>query len=235
MMKGVGEKRQFEYQDGRPLTFQVVGLLSNSMLQGRLLIGESNFETDVSRYQRVSLFLGSRGSVIVRLRSLRILESRLGRYRDGCVGPPAAFCRGMLAVQNTYLRTFQSLGVLGLLLGTIGLAVAQLRSVLERRKELAVMRAIGFSRRRLAAMVMSETAALLLVGIGCGAICAMLAVFPHAILSGLRPPMVEPVAIVAGNHPVRYAGGLDRRASRDSHAAARVVAVGVIRAAFPVN
>ena len=50
-----------------------------------------------------------------------------------------------LAVQNTYLSTFQSLGALGLLLGTIGLAVVQLRSVLERRGELALMRAGGFT------------------------------------------------------------------------------------------
>ena len=51
-----------------------------------------------------------------------------------------------LAVQNTYLSTFQSLGALGLLLGTVGLAVVQLRSVLERRGELALMRAAGFGR-----------------------------------------------------------------------------------------
>ncbi len=88
---------------------------------------------------------------------------------------------GMLAVQNTYLRTFQSLGALGLLLGTIGLAVAQLRSVLERRQELAVMRAIGFTRRRLASVVMRETAVLLLLGIGCGALCAVVAVLASRV------------------------------------------------------
>jgi hypothetical protein len=45
---------------------------------------------------------------------------------------------------------------------------------------------------------MSETTTLLLTGIGCGAICAVLAVLPHAILSGLRPPIVEPIVIVMG-------------------------------------
>ena len=60
---------------------------------------------------------------------------------------------GFLAVQNTYLSTFQSLGALGLLLGTVGLAVVQLRSVLERRGELALMRAGGFRARRLVEMV----------------------------------------------------------------------------------
>ena len=52
------------------------------------------------------------------------------------------------------LSTFQSLGALGLLLGTVGLAVVQLRSVLERRGELALMRAGGFRPRRLVEMVL---------------------------------------------------------------------------------
>ncbi len=60
------------------------------------------------------------------------------------------------------------------------------------------MRAIGFTRKRLAGVVMSETASLLLMGIGCGAICAVLAVLPHAILNGLKPPIVEPLVIVFG-------------------------------------
>ena len=72
-----------------------------------------------------------------------------------------------LAVQNTYLSTFQSLGALGLLLGTIGLAVVQLRSVLERRGELALMRATGFRRGRLVRMVMWENCLLAVGWIGC--------------------------------------------------------------------
>jgi putative ABC transport system permease protein len=196
MMKGVGETRSFEYEEGRPITFKVVGLLANSMLQGRLLIGESNFQRvfpEVSGY-RYFLFAcdPSRAESIE-----SVLENRLGDIGMD-VSDASAVLSGMLAVQNTYLRTFQSLGALGLLLGTIGLAVAQLRSVLERRQELAVLRALGFTRRRLAAMVMTETASLLLMGIGCGAVCAVLAVFPHAILSGLRPPLVEPLLIVLG-------------------------------------
>ncbi len=44
-------------------------------------------------------------------------------------------------VQNTYLSAFQLLGTLGLLLGTIGLGISQLRGAMERRSELAAMRA----------------------------------------------------------------------------------------------
>ncbi|MFK8111103.1 MAG: ABC transporter permease [Rubripirellula sp.] len=194
MMKGISEKRTFEYESGKPITFQVVGLLSNSMLQGRLMIGEGNFQTifpDISGYQYFLFATPPDRSKDV----ASVLENRLGDIGMD-VSDTKEILSGMLAVQNTYLRTFQSLGGLGLLLGTIGLAVSQLRSVLERRQELAVMRAIGFSQQRLAAVVMSETASLLLMGIGCGAICAVLAVLPHAILSNLKPPVMEPLLIV---------------------------------------
>ena len=52
---------------------------------------------------------------------------------------------GFHRVENTYLSTFQFLGGLGLMLGTLGLAVVLLRNVLERRRELAVLRAVGYT------------------------------------------------------------------------------------------
>ena len=61
-----------------------------------------------------------------------------------------------LAVQNTYLSTFQTLGGLGLLLGTLGLATVMLRNVVERRSELALLRAIGMTGSNVALIVLSE-------------------------------------------------------------------------------
>ena len=194
MRGGVGETRSFEYEPGKPIYFQVVGLLSNSMLQGRLLIGDQNFRQQFPDISGSQFFLIACDDA-QRQPIASALESRLGDMGMD-VTESATVLSGMLAVQNTYLRTFQSLGALGLLLGTIGLAVAQLRSVLERRRELAVMGALGFTRKRLARVVMSETAALLLAGIGCGAICAVIAVLPYAILSGLKPPILEPILVV---------------------------------------
>src|SRR5206468_6409290 len=56
-------------------------------------------------------------------------------------------------VENTYLSTFQTLGGLGLVLGTLGLATVLLRNVLERRRELALLRAIGYNAGHFALMV----------------------------------------------------------------------------------
>ena len=80
------------------------------------------------------------------------------------------------AVENTYLSTFQMLGMLGLLLGTVGLAVVLLRNVLERRRELALLKAVGYTRKQLGFVVLAENGLLLIAGLGIGVAAAVLAV-----------------------------------------------------------
>jgi ABC-type antimicrobial peptide transport system permease subunit len=102
-----------------------------------------------------------------------------------------------MAVQNTYLSTFQSLGALGLLMGTVGLAVAQLRSVVERRGELALLRSVGFNRQRLAEMVLSENVSLLFAGLGCGTLAALVATLPHWALDEADIPWFTLAVLLA--------------------------------------
>jgi len=192
MRGGVGEVRSFEWRKGEPIHFRVVGLLANSMLQGSLIIGERNFETHFPQVNGYRVFL-IRSDEPETARG--VLENRLGDLGMDVTDTHTVLAR-LMAVQNTYLKTFQSLGALGLLLGTVGLAIAQLRSALERQGELAVMRAIGFARRRLAAAVMLETASVLAVGIGCGVLCAALAVAPYLITGQSRPPIAAPILAV---------------------------------------
>ena len=68
-------------------------------------------------------------------------------------------------MENTYLSTFQSLGGLGLILGTIGLAAVLLRNVLERRGEMALLRAVGYRRQTLAMMLVAEHLLLMVSGL----------------------------------------------------------------------
>jgi ABC-type lipoprotein release transport system permease subunit len=84
-----------------------------------------------------------------------------------------------LVVQNTYLSTFQTLGGLGLLLGTLGLATVMLRNVVERRSELALLRAVGFPAGSLGTMVLAENAMLLTWGLATGTMCAVVSMSPH--------------------------------------------------------
>lgn len=114
----------------------------------------------------------------------RTLEEGLGRYGFD-VSTTAQRLASYHAVEDTYLSTFQALGGLGLILGTLGLGVALLRSLIERRGELATLRAFGFRRGRIAAMVVAENGFLLLSGVAVGTVSGLLAAAPH--LGGRLP------------------------------------------------
>jgi ABC-type antimicrobial peptide transport system permease subunit len=79
-----------------------------------------------------------------------------------------------------------------------------LRNVLERRGELALLRAIGFRRARLARLVFLEHAVLLVAGLGLGTLSALLAVLPVA----LDRSTVFPWASLAGTLVLVLAVGL---------------------------
>jgi len=83
------------------------------------------------------------------------------------------------------------LGGLGLLLGSAGLGVVVLRNLLERRGELGLLVAIGFRRRLLQRMVLSEHGALLGLGLGIGIVAAAVAVLPALLSSGVQMPYVS--------------------------------------------
>ena len=173
----VGSVYETSYEAGKSLRFRVVGLLENSMLQGSLIIGEADFERcfpEVSGYRYFLIKTPANQTDQVR----QVLEDRLGD--EGFDAEPAdAVLAQLLAVQNAYLSTFQSLGTLGLLFGTFGLATVQIRNVVERRGELALLRATGFGRRQLARLVLYENVSLLAVGLSAGVFAALLAILPH--------------------------------------------------------
>jgi ABC-type antimicrobial peptide transport system permease subunit len=180
LWKGVGETYDIRDGSGRPLRLVVVGLLTASLFQGDLLIRESDFLRHFPEQGGYRFFLietkSDNASQVQNVE--RILERSLGDFglwTQTTSQRLAAF----QAVENTYLSTFQSLGGLGLLLGTFGLGAVQLRSVLERRRELALLRATGFRRRLLAGMVTLENAMLLAAGLACGVLSAAVAVLPH--------------------------------------------------------
>ena len=96
-----------------------------------------------------------------------------------------------LAVQNTYLSTFQMLGGLGLLVGTFGLAAVMMRNVIERRPEIALLRALGFRATRILWLILVENTVLLFWGIATGTASALIAMLPHLLSTGADVPWLE--------------------------------------------
>jgi putative ABC transport system permease protein len=179
----VGERFAYDF-DGKKIHFRTVGVLQNTILQGSLLIGESNFE------QVFPAITGYRSFLVQVPASLRAKSNEIkAALEDGWEEPGLSLVRSdsvlsqLLAVQNTYLSAFQLLGALGLLLGTIGLGVAQLRGAMERCSELAAMRAIGFTKGRLTWLLSLENGWQLMRGMLIGTMAAALATIP-ALMSG---------------------------------------------------
>jgi ABC-type antimicrobial peptide transport system permease subunit len=174
----------------------IEGLLSDSVFQSSLLVSEPNFLTMYPGHEGYNFFLihtpeGQEAQV------RRILELAYGD-RGFQVTPTVERLNAYLAVENTYLSTFQALGGLGLLLGSLGLAVVLLRAVWERRGELALLRALGFRRRTLGWLVLAENAFLLLVGLLAGTSSALLAVSPHLLSGAGSIPWMHLFALLTG-------------------------------------
>lgn len=213
-LDGVGARLAIQDSAGRPVTIQVVGLLANSVLQGNVVVSEANFlrmfpDTAGYRFfliERKTEQPGNAGDAHLASSKKPTKKQELDDVADTLEsalsdeGFDVADAREQLAqylaVQNTYLSTFQSLGALGLLLGTFGLAVVQLRSVLERRGELALMRAGGFSRSRLTWLVVLENAVLLISGLVVGCVAAGVALIPQWLPHGASVPWIVLLALV---------------------------------------
>ncbi len=189
MGKKIGDKLRYTDGRGRPLEIVLVGAVANSILQGNLIISENRF---VELYPYES---GYRTFLIdAPAASQEETAAALNRaLRDAGLelAPTVQRLSDFNAVQNTYLSTFQMLGGLGLLLGSVGLGAVVLRNVWERRGELALLRAVGFRPGVLRRLVLSEHAALLAAGLGIGAGAALLAAVPALLSPGAEIPYIS--------------------------------------------
>ncbi|MFM1902161.1 MAG: hypothetical protein RLZZ440_61 [Planctomycetota bacterium] len=187
---GVGSRFPLPGDDGRTVECVIVGLLEPGILQGRVIVAERSFE---------QLFPDRSGYGMALVDSWRLSpeqQAALPRavaaaWADAGVTIEAAAKRlaSLQAVQNTFLAGFQVLGTLGLLLGTAGVAAVQLQGVCERIGPLAVLRAVGFTLRRVRWMLVLETLVTVLVGLSAGIAAATLAVAPALTSGEARLPL----------------------------------------------
>ena len=186
MGKKVGDTLDYTDERGRPFKVRLVGAVANSILQGNLIIDEAEFVKCFPGESGYRMFLIDAPSNVMTNAAGAL--SRALQDAGLELATTAKRLNAFNAVQNTYLSTFEILGGLGLLLGSAGLGIVVLRNLQERRGELALMLAVGFRRRAVQRLVLSEHGALLGLGLGLGILAAAIAVLPALLSAGSQIP-----------------------------------------------
>jgi putative ABC transport system permease protein len=191
----VGDTVGYVDERGRPYRVRIDATLSDSVLQGSLAIDEEAFllrHPSASGYRMFLIDAPAGRAEAVATELTRALQD----YGFEAV-PAAQRLAEFHAVENTYLAVFLALGGLGLILGSLGLGVVVARNVLERRGELALLRAVGFEAGRVRRMVVGEHVALMGLGLLCGAGAAGVAVVPVLMAPGAAAPAGPAVVALA--------------------------------------
>ena len=185
----LGEDFVVNQADG-PVRLRLVGTLADSIFQSELLMDERQFLRLFPEQQGYRFFLIDTPGSVPSDTVAATLEDRLSDFGFDVV-PTAERLANFHRVENTYLSTFQMLGGLGLVLGTLGMAAVLLRNVLERRRELALLRAVGYNSSHFTLMVVAENLLLLISGLVTGTVCALLAIAPVFFARGGKLPHVS--------------------------------------------
>lgn len=191
----VGDTLWYADEQGRQFGVKLMAGIANSVMQGNLILSEDAF---LERYPSISgyrFFLADVPSGESEQVSAFLSRQLQDEGLDLVPAPErlAAFNN----IENTYLSIFLILGTFGLIIGSIGILIVVWRNVNERRGEMALMRAVGFSRPLLQGYVLSEHLALLAAGIVLGTVAALFSTMPTLMTPGASVPWGTVVLLLA--------------------------------------
>lgn len=182
LKKKMGDRLTYLDEEGKAFDVEIAAVVSGSFLQGGLYLSENHWLRHYpgrGGYQHFWFSTDQERQV----HTVRHLRDRLFHY-----GLEAQATTQRLEkfknVENTYLSIFQGLGGLGVILGTMGLLVVILRNLWECRAEQAILKAIGYSSKRLRALTWQENIRWVNWGLVIGSGAGLLSLLP-AVQSGM--------------------------------------------------
>ncbi len=186
MKKKVGDTLYYLNESGKELKILLIGGLSSSVFQGNILIADSLFTKHFPSVGGSKIMLidapVSEKKVIAEALNTNFIDYGID------VNLASERLAEFNAVENTYLSVFMALGGLGVIIGTFGLGIVLLRNILERRHELGLLLATGFRKRQIFKLIFIENLFLLLSGIACGLIAALIGILPSILSPSFTIP-----------------------------------------------
>ncbi len=123
------------------------------------------------------------------------------------VDRPSEALEAAEAAEDTLTTLFVGLGSIALLVGGVGIANVMVISVIERRGEIGLRRALGATRRHIASQFLGEALLLALIGGVGGVILGITATAVYANVKGWSL-IVPPIAIIGGLGAALLIGGV---------------------------
>jgi ABC-type antimicrobial peptide transport system permease subunit len=182
--KKIGDCLVYTDEQGEQFNIEIVGTLAGSILQGRVILCAEHFTRHFPSAAGYHSFLVDIGPGAGDQNAIASLLARQLASRGLALQSAADRLDEFHAVQNSYLGIFTALGGLGVVIGTLGLGAVVARQLLERRGELSLMRALGFTATRIRLLILSEHIALLVFSITLGLATAFIAIWPQLASPG---------------------------------------------------
>ena len=174
--KKVGDTLFYQSETGDTLRIRLIGGTAPSVLQGNMIISDRHF---------LEFFPSSSGASVYLIDVLSGSDvdpdndlSRAFRDSGWFMTRTAARLAEFESVQNTYLSIFTLLGLLALILGTVGLGILLIRDIIERAPEIGLFQAVGYGKGQIFRIFFMEYFILISLGILPGLLAAILATLP---------------------------------------------------------
>ncbi len=207
LKRKVGDILDYTDENGRPFRVRLAGALPDSLFQGHLILDEALFLKKFPSNAGYTLFLADAKDAATATTALR--DKLTAAVADA--GGRAELTRDVLnafhQIENTYIAIFNVLGTLGVVLGSLGLALVVARNLRERRDEFAVLSAIGLPRAVLAKMVFAEFGRLIFWGLALGAAASLIAITPSLTALPAAPTLALVAAMLTGILALNLASG----------------------------
>ncbi|UCE39410.1 MAG: ABC transporter permease [Thermoplasmata archaeon] len=158
---------------GNTVSLKIVGIIGNSIFQGSLIIWDENFDVLYPTDNGYDLFLFKSEASNLKPQMTE-LESALSAYGFDAYSVESVVVENIL-IENTYISIFQVILLFGLIIGTLGFGIVAARNTLERRREMGILRAIGFSKGTLMKSLFLENSYVILSGIIIGTLSGIIA------------------------------------------------------------
>jgi putative ABC transport system permease protein len=166
---GVGSRFSVETAHGRTLELTVRGIYTPPKLDpilAPILVSQEAFDASFERPQDALVLVDVRGEPSERQRAA--LERALERFPEAEVGTKAEFAAGRQKETNDLLSLLYVLLSLSMVVSLFGMVNTVVLSVVERTRELGMLRAIGMTRRQARRMVRHESVITALIGAALG-------------------------------------------------------------------